>query len=184
LGTVNTSLKGHFLIAAPTLVDPNFFRTVVLMIQHNDEGALGLILNRPTHATVAEVAEKVLEESETSIAGNVCQGGPCEGPLMILHDEEAAGDVEVMTGVHFTTDKAKLEWLLRSHDGKAGVFVGYSGWSAGQLEQEIKGNSWLLLPATAEQIFDPAVNWQKLLTRAFVAQYVPAERIPDDPSVN
>jgi putative transcriptional regulator len=181
---VSKSLQGHFLIAAPTLVDPNFFRAVVLMVQHNDEGALGLILNRPTRASVAEICEKVLEEPESPIGGNVCQGGPCEGPLMILHDEEAAGDVLVSPGVHFTTDKTKLEWLLRQHDGKATVFVGYSGWSAGQLEQELKGNSWLLLPASAGEVFDPSIDWQKLLTRAFVVQYVPAERIPDDPSVN
>jgi putative transcriptional regulator len=178
------SLQGHFLIAAHTLSDPNFFRSVVLMVQHNDQGALGLILNRITRASVADVCEKLLEESPGAIEGHVRQGGPCEGPLMILHDEESAGDLEVVQGVHFTTEKHKIEWLLRQHDGQAGVFIGYAGWSAGQLEEELKGNSWLVLPATAEEVFDPAVNWQRLLTRAFVSQYVSPERIPPDPRAN
>lgn len=178
------SLQGYFLVAAPTLTDPNFFRTVVLMVQHNDQGALGLVLNRRTRATVAEVCEKILEESESAISGNVFHGGPCEGPLMILHDEESAGDVPVLDGIHFTTERDKLQWLLRQHEGKAMVFVGYSGWSAGQLETELQGNSWMLLKATARDVFDPQINWQRLLTRAFVSQYVPAHRIPPEAGVN
>jgi putative transcriptional regulator len=178
------SLQGQFLIAAHTLVDPNFFRSIVLMIQHNEQGALGLILNRITRAAVSEICEKLLEESPGAIEGNVRQGGPCEGPLMILHDEESAGDVEVISGVHFTTDKHKIEWLLRRHDGQASVFIGYAGWSAGQLEEELKGNSWLVLPATSTEVFDPALNWQRLLTRAFLTQYVNPERIPPNPRAN
>jgi putative transcriptional regulator len=168
----------------PQLADPNFFRTVVLIVQHNDQGALGLILNRPTRATVGEVCEKLLDEPGEAIVGQVHQGGPCEGPLMILHDEETVGDLTVMPGVYFTTERTKLEWLLRQHDGRATVFVGYSGWSAGQLEQELAGNSWLVLPGTPELTLEPLPEWQSLVTRAFLMQYVPPERIPPQPGTN
>mgnify|MGYP000190093690 CR=1 FL=1 len=175
-----TSLAGHFLISLPQLTDPNFFHTIIFVVQHNDTGALGLIINRPSRASVTEVCEKLLEEPGDAIAGQVHQGGPCDGPLMILHDEESAADLSVMPGVHFTTDRTKLEWLLRKHDGRATVFVGYSGWTAGQLEGELETNSWLVIPATTSEVFGGNLNWQTFITRAFLAQYVPMERIPPD----
>src|SRR3982751_5237695 len=101
------SLKGHLLISSPRLMDPNFVRTVVLMVQHGEEGALGLILNRPLQATVRDVCEKVLE-TPCEIEAPLHQGGPCEGPLMVLHtdaDGGIGGEVEVMPGVHFTAER-------------------------------------------------------------------------------
>lgn len=178
------SLVGHFLVSLPQLTDPNFFRTIVLIVQHNDSGALGLILNRPSRASVTEVCEKLLEDPGHSIQGQVHQGGPCDGPLMILHDEEAAADLTVMPGVHFTTDRAKLEWLLQKHESSATVFVGYSGWTAGQLEGELESNSWLVFPALPSEVFSRELVWQTLITRAFLAQYVPLERIPPEVGQN
>lgn len=178
------SLAGHFLVSLPQLTDPNFFHTVVLIAQHNESGALGLILNRPSRASVAEVCEKLLEEPGEAIAGQVHQGGPCDGPLMIVHDEESAADLTVMNGLHFTTDRTKLEWLLRKHDGKATVFVGYSGWTAGQLENELESNSWLVLPANVADVFDHGLTWHAMMTRAFLQQYVAPERIPPRTDLN
>lgn len=189
------SLAGHFLVAGPTLVDPNFFRTVVLIVQHNDQGALGLVLNRPTTATVADVWAKLAGEEgeaesesadgvELGVTGSIRHGGPCEGPLMVLHDEPAAGDLEIIPGLYFTTDRGKIEHLLQFHTSHALVFVGYSGWSAGQLESELASNSWLVAPAKATDPFDPTVTWGRLATRALLSPYVRPEQIPDDPSVN
>jgi putative transcriptional regulator len=212
-------LQGHLLIAAPTLLDPNFLHTVVLIVQHNDQGALGLILNRPTPIGVATVWAKLRDDDgtgsgddkpsddaatdeddsddtepdsddepemdeEIALSGQVHHGGPCEGPLMILHDLSAAADLSVVPGVSFTTDRAKIEHLFREHDGRATVFVGYSGWTAGQLEQELSSNSWLVLPATPEDLLSPSITWQALITRAFLSQYVPMNRIPPDPHTN
>ncbi|MCS7032617.1 MAG: YqgE/AlgH family protein, partial [Phycisphaerae bacterium] len=178
------SLQGHFLIAMPNLTDPNFFRTIVLIVQHNESGALGLILNRPSRATVAEVAEKLLEDPGSAIDGYVHQGGPCDGPLMVLHDEESAADLTVLDDVFFSTDRSKLEWLFRKHQGRARVFVGYSGWSPGQLEGELESNAWMVAPATAHEVFGGLPSWQSAATRAFLLQYVPAKRIPPDPRTN
>lgn len=178
------SLQGQLLIAMPNLTDPNFFRTVVLIVQHNETGALGLILNRESRASVEEVAEKLLEDPGSAIEGFVHQGGPCDGPLMIVHDEESAADLTIIEGVHFTTDRTKLEWLLRKHDGKAKVFVGYSGWSAGQLEGEMESNSWIAFAASSNDVFGAVPNWQAFATKAFLSQYVQPNRIPPDPSLN
>ena len=83
------SLKGHFLVASPHLADANFYRSVVLMIQHDEDGAVGLVLNRPTDNTIAEVWE-MISESPCDVQGCVSIGGPVAGPLMALHTLYAA----------------------------------------------------------------------------------------------
>lgn len=178
------SLQGHFLIAAGDLNDPNFFRTIVLMVQHNEQGALGLVVNRPTRATVKEVCDKLLEDVKVVMTGQVHHGGPCEGPLMIVHNDPDVSDIEITAGLHFTTDEHKLKWLLKHQVEKSMMFIGYSGWTAGQLENELATNSWLVAPAVPDDVFDPKFDWQRLMTRAKLTQYVPIDRIPDDPHAN
>jgi len=89
------SLKGHFLVASTSLDDPNFARAVLLIIEHTDEGAAGVILNRPTGATIAEIAEKVFDEPD-DWDKPIHLGGPVPGPLMALHDLAHLGDQEVI----------------------------------------------------------------------------------------
>ena len=126
------SLQGQLLIASPRLVDPNFVRSIVVMVQHNDDGALGLIVNRPLQTTIKEVCEKALD-IPCEIEAALHQGGPCEGPLMVVHTNETQSDIEVFPGVYFTTDREKIEWLMNHNDGAIKFFVGYAGWAAGQL---------------------------------------------------
>lgn len=181
------SLKGQFLLASPRLLDPNFARTVVLMVQHGDEGALGLIVNRPLDATVKQVCDQVLS-CPCAVEGVLHQGGPCEGPLMVLHGQEEESDTEVVPGVYFTTERDKIESLMRAGEGLSKFFVGYAGWGAGQLEAEMETGSWVTTPADSGQIFtegDGLENqWTRLLTRVNLSQYIDPDRIPDDPSVN
>jgi len=146
------SLQGQLLIASPRLVDPNFARSVVVMVQHSDDGALGLIVNRPLQTSIKEVCEKALD-IPCEIEAQLHQGGPCEGPLMVVHTHETQSDIEVFPGVYFTTDREKIEWLLNHNDGAIKYFVGYAGWAAGQLETEMESGSWLTVPAEEEQIF-------------------------------
>ena len=178
------SLAGHFLIASPKLLESNFARSVVLIVQHGDEGALGLIVNRPLETSVQEVCEKVLEV-HCAADGVLYQGGPCEGPLMVVHTDEDRSDVRVKPGVHFTTDRENIEWLLAHASGPVKYFVGYAGWAAGQLESELSTGSWLTLPAEDEQIFKPGDDlWSKVLATATLSKWIDPSRIPDDPSMN
>ena len=178
------SLQGQLLIASPRLVDPNFVKSVVVMVQHNDDGALGLIVNRPLQTTIKEVCEKALD-IPCAVEADLHQGGPCEGPLMVVHTHEAKSDIEVFPGVYFTTDRDKIEWLVRNNEGAIKFFVGYAGWAAGQLENELETESWLIAPADARVVLDGDVEqWSKLMTQHTLGKWIDPERIPEDPSLN
>jgi putative transcriptional regulator len=178
------SLQGQLLIASPRLVDPNFVRSVVVMVQHNDDGALGLIVNRPLQTTIKEVCEKALD-IPCDVEGDLHQGGPCEGPLMAVHTHEAKADIEVFPGVYFTTDREKIEWLMQNNEGAIKFFVGYAGWAAGQLENELETESWLIAPADARVVLDGDMEqWSRLMTQLTLGKWIDPERIPDDPSLN
>src|SRR5437660_1340859 len=101
------SLQGQLLLASSRLPDPNFARTVILMVRHGEEGALGLVLNRPLETTVHEACSEVLE-TPCAAEGFLYQGGPCEGPLMALHTNADASDMDVIEGVYFTTEREKM----------------------------------------------------------------------------
>src|SRR5262249_5161108 len=121
------TLQGKLLIAAPSLEDPNFTRSVVLIVRHNDAGALGVILNRPLETPVAEAAGDALDEP-FDVEGALHQGGPCDGPLMVVHTQEEAGEMEVADGMYFSVERDKVEWLLKNEEGHVKYFVGYAGW--------------------------------------------------------
>src|SRR5579859_4409271 len=146
------SLQGQLLIAAPSLQDPNFFRTVVLLVQHNDQGALGVILNRPLEATI-EAAWSQVSELPCNAEGSLFQGGPCPGPLMVVHSDAALSQVEVCPGIFFNTDKDSIEQLVTQTSGPLKFCVNYAGGGAGQLESEIEAGGWVSTPAGATQVF-------------------------------
>ena len=187
------SLRGKLLLASRRMADPNFFRTVILMVQHGEDGALGLVLNRPLEMTVKQACDDALEL--TCCTEDVLhQGGPCQGPLMVLHSDRHIGTGhlgklthdEVFAGVYFSTERDELEWLLKQEKPPAKFFVGYSGWSPGQLETELDSGSWLIVAATKQLVFQPGETeqWSKLVTRLTLGQRINADMIPDDPSVN
>jgi putative transcriptional regulator len=181
------SLQGHFLIASEELRDPNFFHSVVLIVRHNEEGALGLILNRPTKAHIKQVWEQV---SDTPCATDerLHVGGPVEGLLMSVHTQPLWADLEVLPGVYYTGDPEHLKELVQQTDGLLRFFVGYAGWSAGQLEQEMDEGSWLVLPATEEKIF--AIDdrsWERMLREITATSIISAlkiKHVPADPRLN
>ena len=178
------STQGKLLLASPRLIDPNFARAVVLMIQHNDHGALGLILNRPLQITVQQACEQSLGE-RCEVDGVLHHGGPCDGPLMVLHGNEMAKDADVCPGVFFTTEKTKIESLLKNHAAAARYFVGYAGWSPGQLEAEMEIDSWIIADAQPAYVFEDQKNlWMKLMRQRVLGQWVDPSRIPEDPTVN
>jgi len=157
------SLEGHLLIASKELRDPNFSRSVVLMVRHNDEGALGLILNRPLEVRLRQVWEQV---SSTPCKRNdpIHLGGPCEGPLMALHEQASLGESQVVDGLYFCTHRDYLEELAGDPERNVRFFAGFSGWATGQLEGEMEQDSWLTLPAKAQHAFAEEVDlWDQVM---------------------
>jgi len=178
------SLKGQFLIASPKLLDPNFARSVVLLIQHDAKAALGVVINRPLDVTLQQACEQSLGAG-CELDGVLHHGGPCEAMLVVLHTDESAAEAQVLPGVYFTTSKDRVEQLLENPGSQMKFFVGYSGWGPGQLEEEFESGSWVSMPAVADRVFGPTENlWSRLSAEAGLSKWVDPARIPDDPSVN
>lgn len=181
------SLQGHYLIAAPDLNGSTFGRTVVLIVQHNEEGALGLILNRPSATPMAEVWEQV-GSTPCLRKDMVHLGGPCEGPLMALHTLDEASEVEVIPGVYFSGQSENLQELVAHKQSAARFFLGYAGWAAGQLEIELHDGAWLTAEATLEQTFRCDEHlWERIRQQVEGPTLVAAlgiRHVPDDPSMN
>ena len=169
------SLRGQLLIAPPHLTDPNFAKTVVFIVQHDDEGAFGLVLNRPSDTGIHEIWEKM--------RGRRCRrtdflyvGGPVQGPLMLLHGDPFAGDAEVIEGVFCCAQANELEARVDDETPPMRFYAGYSGWGEGQLEMELSIGSWLTVPAEAQHIFH--IEGDDLWTQVF-RKYVDATSLPD-----
>lgn len=181
------SRAGQLLIASASLQDPNFARTVTLIVEHTEDGTLGLVLNRPT-TTLMRDAWSHVSASPCHHEGWVHHGGPCEGPLMAVHQHAGKGQYEPLEGVYVTADAEDLTWLMEHNEESMVCFVGYAGWAAGQLEAELETGSWLLWPADHEQVFSADERqWLELLRRVDPVQaaLVLNPRIrPSDPSMN
>ncbi len=173
-------------MAAPDLADPNFYRSVVLVVQHDSEGAFGLVMNRPTRKTVREVWNQ-LGRGECSCDSPLFLGGPVTGPLIALHDDGSRAEAQVLPGVYVSASKEVIDSLIERPPGKMRVFTCYSGWGPNQLELELDEGAWIVVPATAELVFSDEDLWVKLshdLGQRFLRSILRPERIPDDPSLN
>lgn len=181
------SLQGNFLIASPHLGDGNFNRSVVLMVKHDEEGAFGLVLNRPTGNTVAEVW-KLVSNDVTDRQDPIYLGGPVQGPLMAIHGLESAAETEVLEGVYLSAHKDQLKEVVASASAPIRLFSGYSGWGAGQLEGELEAGGWLVAPATAELVFhDKDDLWERVMhsvAKDILAPSLKARHVPNDPTLN
>src|SRR5580704_6665976 len=140
------SLAGRLLVAAPALQDPNFIRTVVLVGVHNDEGAMGVVLNRPSDVTVGEAVPS-LEEAAGGLE-TVFVGGPVQRTSIVLlaeFDEPDAAGLLVVGRIGFPATDAEPD-ALAGTVARARVFAGYAGWGAGQLDAELDGGDWIEHP--------------------------------------
>ena len=181
------SLKGHLLIASPSLGDPNFRHTVVLMIQHDENGAFGLVLNRPASVSIQSVWEQV-SDTPCEIEGTLYQGGPVEGPLMAMHENAALSEIEVIPGVYFCVGADSLRTLVTAENQTGRFFIGHAGWGIDQLENELAEGAWYTHPATPEDVFgDDSDLWGRSLKasgRARLESSLDLKDVPDDPSLN
>lgn len=166
-----SNLTNHFLVAMPGMADPNFGGSVVFIAEHSENGALGLVINRPMELDLATLFERIdlkLDRDEIS-ASPVFFGGPVQTDRgFVLHQPLGAWGSTVAVGedVGLTSSKDVLE-AVASGSGPQRMLVtlGYAGWGPGQLEEEIARNAWLTLPAVSDVIFDTPV--EQRLTRAF-----------------
>ncbi|MGQ8364834.1 YqgE/AlgH family protein [Glaciecola sp. 1036] len=169
-----SSLQNHFLVAMPALTDRYFSRSVTYVIEHNDEGAMGLVINQPSNMTFRELINQTDEDAivndEKSEQIVICGGPVHQDRGFVLHSKQVgwSSSVELTSDIMITTSKDILS-VLGNDKGpdKAIVALGYAGWSAGQLEQELQDNAWLTLPLDNEILFDVPVHqkWQAAVNK-------------------
>lgn len=181
------SLRGHFLVASPYLGDANFFRSVVLMVQHDEEGAFGVVLNRPTSHTAADAPE-LASEATRELDMPIHFGGPVPGPLIAVHSDIALAELEIATGIYFSTAKDAITQIVAQSPDSFRLFSGYSGWGSGQLDGELDAGGWLTEPATHDDVFsDYETLWNRIARRIgldIISPQISPEQMPDDPSMN
>ena len=178
------SLKGQLLIAGPGLIDPNFRRTVVLVGEHSEEGALGVILNRASESTVDEAVPEL--STLAAGLGAIHVGGPVQPSAIVVLAEfsqpDRAGSL-VLGSVGFLPSEVDPDELGELR--RARVFAGYAGWGPGQLDGELGEGSWIVEPALPDDVFtaDPEELWSDVLRRKGGPFGVLA-LMPPDPSLN
>lgn len=183
------SLRGQLLIAGPTLLDPNFVRTVVLIGEHNEEGALGVVLNRPSDTTVGEAVPDLSDLTGSEDAVHV--GGPVQpSAVLVLAEYDNGADApQLVTGdVGFLAlDEGEEDDTshLSADLHRARVFAGYAGWGPGQLESELERDDWIIADSVPEDVFDAEATtlWSRVLDRQG-GQLRLLARMPLDPSRN
>jgi putative transcriptional regulator len=178
--------RGRLLVASPSLSDDNFARAVVLVLEHNEEGSLGLVLNRPTGLPAQEALPErishLLPEDE-----QIHKGGPVQPEAVIVVADFI--DVEHAASIAFDTvgivDPEGDLGDLHAHVRTSRAFGGYAGWGAGQLEREIEEEAWIDASGLAEDVFtrEPEELWRQVLERKGGTYRIVA-RMPDDPTLN
>jgi putative transcriptional regulator len=163
--------KGRLLVATPPLDDPNFNRAVVYVLEHHEDGAIGVILNRPTDQALDEPLDRWIDLQ--SAPSSVFAGGPVETNAMIglaitkEELDESSEHVTLISGLIGSADLSADPALVAAEINNVRVFRGYAGWGAGQLEMELDLGSWLVLDAKIDDVFSPRPDelWRTVLTR-------------------
>lgn len=180
--------NGYLLIASHRMQDSFFSKSVVLLLAHSEEGAAGLMINRPTEATVSDLSHSIFSHS-FDWEKPIWLGGPVSGPLVVLHGESRLADHEVVPGVFSTVEDTKVRQALKRRVDPSIVAINYAGWGPGQLEKELLDDSWEVLPATEQMVFaHPQVDlWRMTFQQARsqkLLSLVNIREVPEDPRWN
>jgi putative transcriptional regulator len=182
-----TPRAGTLLVASPRMLDPNFMHAVVLVCDHGPQGTFGLVVNRPLPLRVADLDADVPLLSGRS--DRLWSGGPVQrDALQVVHRVagEVPGAMRIADGIAFGGDPDVLRAAIDGVGAEGVRFVlGYSGWGAGQLDAEMGEDAWVVVPATARRVFDPAPEtlWRRVL-RAEGGEIAGLADVPPDPSWN
>ncbi len=153
------SHTGKLLIATPELADPNFFRTVSLIFHHTEEGAAGVVLNRPSNTSIGQVWKDLKENQVQTQLVHI--GGPVDGPIMAVHSSLALAETSIFGGVYLSISQENLDELVHQSKFHFKMFNSYAGWGAGQLESEIQAGGWMVHECRSEDIFEtPEELWK------------------------
>lgn len=169
-GAAQAQPNGLLLIAKPGLPDPNFSQTVVLVTRSTDEGAVGVILNRPTARRLVDVAPRLQGAQQFPEA--LYSGGPVMRQVVVaVFGADATppqAAFHVLGSVYLTLHPVNIESLLTRPDARVRLYAGFSGWAPEQLERELDSGSWYVLPAREEYLFrkDTSTLWDELVRRA------------------
>lgn len=179
------SLRGKLLVATPAIADPSFFRTVLLIGHHDEQGALGLVLNRPSDAQVAEAAPPLADVAGED--GLLYLGGPVtpEGVVVVAEFEDEKDAALLAFGnVGVPSARMDLERLPEVTE-RTRVYAGHAGWGPGQLDEEMEREDWIVAEASADVVFseDAGDLWPSVLRR-LGGSYAILATMPPDPSVN
>jgi putative transcriptional regulator len=178
--------KGRLLISEPYLPDPNFERTIILLCENNEEGSFGFVLNKPSVAKVSDVMDEI-----RGFDGPAMVGGPVQqDTLHYIHRcKELEDAVQIKDNIYWGGNFERLLFLLDTKQLPATdirFFLGYSGWSGGQLEEELEQDSWIVSDLSTEEIvFDtpPELMWKKTL-KVMGGRYSVYSNYPKDPRLN
>jgi putative transcriptional regulator len=179
------SLSGQLLVASPALRDPNFQRTVILIGAHSDDGAMGIVLNRPSPMTVGEAVPQL--EPAVDEQDPVYLGGPVQPDSIVMLGEfldPSPAGLLVLGRIGFPAPEAAIEELAEATTRRR-VYAGYAGWGEGQLDAELEQGDWIAHPARPDDVFTecPGELWGEVLERKG-GSYALLARMPMDPSVN
>lgn len=183
---MSSFIAGKLLVASQQLRDPNFARSVVLMLEHTDDGALGVLLNRPSPKTIEQVWQS-LDAKPVDNSQPVFLGGPVPGPLIALHTRESLSESAVLPGLYMSVQRDVIDQLVRDADQPLRLYSGHSGWGNGQLEDEMQIGGWHTVDAKVEDVFgDERANqtlWERVLQRIALDIMLPGideEHLPPD----
>lgn len=154
------TLAGHLIVATPVLIDPNFAMTVVLVVQHDENGCVGLVINR---ATAEKVADHLPEWASLTLPpGLVHYGGPVDPDVAIALSQSTDGESTGVPGLSLIDLTSEPD----SHDGPIRIYSGYAGWDRDQLEDEVASGAWYIITASPDDPFhDPQRLWREVLRR-------------------
>ena len=179
-------LCGKLLVATPALNGNQFEKTVVLVLQDNENGTFGVVLNRPANAETREAWESMT--GRVAVERCIVHGGPIGGPVFAIHQDQAMAEVEMPGGLFVSADSELLRKLTEQENDRYRIVFGIASWSDGQLQTEIDQGVWFALNANPDVIFDDANwMWEKSLRQygqQITCDVLGLSRLPADPNLN
>ncbi len=183
------SLAGSLLVATPSVVEPMFARSVCIVVEHTQERSIGIFLNKPLEIDTKPLWDQLLQGSATPEAvGHVNFGGPQDGPVLAIHDDESLAEGGNNQGVYLSAQAETLKKLAMSMPNHCRLFVGHASWGHGQLEQQIIDGLWHVLPALPDLVFlDEPSMWGKgirFVGDAAIREITGLSNLPVHPQLN